>query len=94
MTPRSSRVYDTAHADAPFAPTLRALGFAFVAGARSVDLWALEMPTGSVDACIAATLSRKPRLPRRWRRPLIRLGNRWRRSALESGRCWPRCPTA
>jgi DNA-binding CsgD family transcriptional regulator len=53
MRPHLLRVYDTAYADGPLAPTLRALGFAPVAGGRSSDLWALEMPAGSVDAWIA-----------------------------------------
>ncbi len=54
MRPDLMRVYDTARADGPLAPMVRALGFALVAAERSIDLWALEMPTGSVDAWIAA----------------------------------------
>jgi DNA-binding CsgD family transcriptional regulator len=53
MRPDLLRVYDVAYADGPLASMLRALGFALVAGERAVDLWALEMPTGSVDAWIA-----------------------------------------
>jgi len=53
MRPDLMRVYDAKHADDPLAPMLRALGFALVPGARSSDLWALEMPAGSVDAWIA-----------------------------------------
>ena len=53
MRPDLLRVYDTAYTDGPLAPMVRALGFAPVAGGRSVDLWALEMPVGSVDAWIA-----------------------------------------
>jgi len=53
MRPDLLRVYDTAPVDGPLASMVRALGFALVAGARSADLWALEMPAGSVDAWIA-----------------------------------------
>jgi DNA-binding CsgD family transcriptional regulator len=53
MRPDLLRVYDTAPADGPLAPMLGALGFTLVGNERSVDLWALEMPTGSVDAWIA-----------------------------------------
>jgi DNA-binding CsgD family transcriptional regulator len=56
MRPDLLRVYDTTPADGPLAPMLRALGFALIAGARpgqDVDLWALQMPPGSVDAWIA-----------------------------------------
>jgi DNA-binding CsgD family transcriptional regulator len=53
MRPHLLRVYDAAYAEGPLAPTLRALGFAPVGGGRSADLWALEMPAGSVDAWIA-----------------------------------------
>ena len=35
----------------------RALGFVLLRGGRSVDLWALEMPAGSVDAWIAFSRS-------------------------------------
>ena len=51
MRPHLLRVY--AYAGGPLAPMMRALGFAPVAAGRSVDLWALEMPDGSVDAWIA-----------------------------------------
>ncbi|HEY3671310.1 MAG TPA: LuxR family transcriptional regulator [Acidimicrobiia bacterium] len=53
MRPDLLRVYDTAYADGPLAPMLQALGFALVSRGQSVDLWALDMPTGSVDAWIA-----------------------------------------
>jgi DNA-binding CsgD family transcriptional regulator len=53
MRPDLMRVYDAAHADGPLAPMLRALGFALVSRGHSLHLWALEMPTGSVDAWIA-----------------------------------------
>src|SRR5262249_9186594 len=45
MRPDLLRVYDTASADGPLAPTMSALGFALLVAGRSVDLWALEMPT-------------------------------------------------
>jgi DNA-binding CsgD family transcriptional regulator len=53
MRPDLLRVYDTARADGPLAPTLRALGFGLITTESYMDLWALEMPTGSVDAWIA-----------------------------------------
>jgi DNA-binding CsgD family transcriptional regulator len=53
MRPDLMRVYDASPAAGPLAPTMRALGFTLVAGGGSADLWALEMPTGSVDAWIA-----------------------------------------
>jgi DNA-binding CsgD family transcriptional regulator len=53
MRPDLLRVYDTADAYGPLAPFVRALGFALVARGSDVDLWVLEMPTGSVDAWIA-----------------------------------------
>jgi len=53
MRPDLLRVYDTARTDGPLAPMLRAPGFAPVPGTTSVDLWALELPAGSVDAWIA-----------------------------------------
>jgi len=53
MRPDLLRVYTTADADGPLAAMVRALGFAPVAGAQSLGLWALEMPAGSVDAWIA-----------------------------------------
>jgi DNA-binding CsgD family transcriptional regulator len=53
MRPHLLRVYNADDADGPLAPMLRALGFALVATVPSAGLWALEMPTGSVDAWIA-----------------------------------------
>jgi DNA-binding CsgD family transcriptional regulator len=53
MRPDLLRVYDVVRADGPLAPMVSALGFALVAAGRSLDLWALEMPTGSVDAWLA-----------------------------------------
>jgi DNA-binding CsgD family transcriptional regulator len=53
MRPDLMRVYDTAAAAGPLAPMLRALGFTLVTRGQAVDLWALEMPRGSVDAWIA-----------------------------------------
>lgn len=53
MRPDLMRVYATADGDGQLASTVRALGFAPVAGGQSADLWALEMPAGSVDAWIA-----------------------------------------
>jgi DNA-binding CsgD family transcriptional regulator len=53
MRPDLVRVYDAADAEGPLAPMLHALGFVLVARERPVDLWALDMPTGSVDAWIA-----------------------------------------
>jgi DNA-binding CsgD family transcriptional regulator len=53
MRPDLLRVYETSPAHGPLAPMLRALGFALVADGGPVDLWALEMPAGSVDAWIA-----------------------------------------
>jgi DNA-binding CsgD family transcriptional regulator/ABC-type branched-subunit amino acid transport system ATPase component len=53
MRPDLQRVYDTTDAASPLATMLQALGFTPVDGARSVDLWVLEMPIGSVDAWIA-----------------------------------------
>jgi DNA-binding CsgD family transcriptional regulator len=52
MRPDLLRVY-AAHTHGPLAPMLRALGFAPVDSGGTVDLWALEMPAGSVDAWIA-----------------------------------------
>lgn len=63
MRPDLLRVYDTACADGPLAQMLPALGFAPVAGVRSVDLWALEMPTGSVDAWIAGHIELETSAP-------------------------------
>lgn len=54
MRPDLMRVYATAYADGPIAPMLRALGFALATRGPAVDLWALEMPAGSVDAWIAS----------------------------------------
>jgi DNA-binding CsgD family transcriptional regulator len=54
MRPDLMRVYDTADADGPLAPTLRAVGFAVLRNGQSPHLWALEMPVGSIDAWIAA----------------------------------------
>ena len=53
MRPDLLRVYDAAPTDGPLAPMLGALGFTPVVNGRSIDLWALEMPAGSVDAWIA-----------------------------------------
>jgi DNA-binding CsgD family transcriptional regulator len=53
MRPHLLRVYDKADPDGTLAPMLRGLGFALVAPGPSVDLWALDMPAGSVDAWIA-----------------------------------------
>jgi DNA-binding CsgD family transcriptional regulator len=53
MRPDLLRVYTTAAAEGLLAPTLRALGFALVTRGPSLDLWALDMPAGSVDAWIA-----------------------------------------
>jgi DNA-binding CsgD family transcriptional regulator len=53
MRPDLMRVYDSGHAEGPLAPMMRALGFALVPAAGAVDLWALEMPAGSVDEWIA-----------------------------------------
>jgi DNA-binding CsgD family transcriptional regulator len=53
MRPDLLRVYDTTAAEGPLAPMVRALGFVLVATGPEVDLWALEMPAGSVDAWIA-----------------------------------------
>jgi DNA-binding CsgD family transcriptional regulator len=53
MRPGLMRVYDCAPADGAPAAMLRALGFALVANGTPADLWALEMPIGSVDAWIA-----------------------------------------
>jgi hypothetical protein len=53
MCPDLLRVYDCGSADGPLGPMLRALGFALVTGGPPIDLWALEMPAGSVDAWIA-----------------------------------------
>jgi DNA-binding CsgD family transcriptional regulator len=53
MRPDLLRVYDAAPTDGPLAPMLGALGFTPVVNGRSIDLWALEMPSGSVDAWIA-----------------------------------------
>jgi DNA-binding CsgD family transcriptional regulator len=63
MRPDLLRVYDTANADGPLVPTVRALGFALVTGGRSFDLWALEMPTGSVDAWIAGHIELETSAP-------------------------------
>jgi DNA-binding CsgD family transcriptional regulator len=52
MRPDLMRVYNTASADGPLVPMVRALGFTPVAR-QSADVWALEMPAGSVDAWIA-----------------------------------------
>lgn len=46
-------VDDAASTDGPLAPMERSLGFALVARGVSVDLWALALPIGSVDAWIA-----------------------------------------
>jgi DNA-binding CsgD family transcriptional regulator len=63
MRPDLMRVYDTAAADGPLARMVRALGFAPVSGGPAVDLWALEMPTGSVDAWIAAHIELESSAP-------------------------------
>jgi DNA-binding CsgD family transcriptional regulator len=63
MRPDLLRVYDTADADGPLAPMVRALGFALVAGGRPVDLWALKMPSGSVDAWIAGHIELETSAP-------------------------------
>jgi DNA-binding CsgD family transcriptional regulator len=53
MRPDLMRVYTAEQADGPLAPMLRALGFTLVSEGQSLDLWALDMPAGSVDAWIA-----------------------------------------
>jgi DNA-binding CsgD family transcriptional regulator len=63
MRPHLRRVYDTAFEDSPLAPMLRALGFVPVASARSGELWALEMPAGSVDAWIAGHIELETSAP-------------------------------
>jgi DNA-binding CsgD family transcriptional regulator len=63
MRPDLLRVYDTADADGPLAPMVRALGFVLVTGGRSPGLWALEMPTGSVDAWIAGHIELETSAP-------------------------------
>ena len=57
LRPDLLRVYAVCRADGPLAPTMVALGFGPV-GRRSVgsclfEIWALEMPPGSVDAWLA-----------------------------------------
>jgi DNA-binding CsgD family transcriptional regulator len=63
MRPDLLRVYDATAADGPLAPMVRALGFAPVATAPTVDLWALEMPAGSVDAWIAGHIELETSAP-------------------------------
>src|SRR5262245_2383579 len=53
MRPDLLRVYDLAGTDGPLAPMVRALGFSLVASTQTLDLWALDMPAGSVDEWIA-----------------------------------------
>jgi DNA-binding CsgD family transcriptional regulator len=62
MRPDLLRVYDSASIDGPLAPMMRALGFAPVP-AGSVDLSALEMPVGSVDAWIAGHIELETSAP-------------------------------
>jgi DNA-binding CsgD family transcriptional regulator len=63
MRPDLLRVYDTASSSGPLASTMSALGFALVAAGRSVDLWSLEMPVGSVDAWIAGHIELETSAP-------------------------------
>lgn len=53
MRPDLLRVYSGTDADAQLAAPMRALGFALVSNVPSPDLWAMDMPAGSVDAWIA-----------------------------------------
>jgi DNA-binding CsgD family transcriptional regulator len=62
MRPDLLRVYDVTDRDGPIDPMLRALGFAPVEDA-AVDLWALEMPAGSVDAWIARHIEVETSVP-------------------------------
>jgi DNA-binding CsgD family transcriptional regulator len=63
MRPDLLRVYTTADAQGPLARMLAALGFGVVTGVGRVDLWALEMPAGSVDAWIAGHIELETSAP-------------------------------
>jgi DNA-binding CsgD family transcriptional regulator len=87
MRPDLQRVYDTTDAESPLAPMLQALGFTAVDGARSVDLWVLEMPIGSVDAWIARHIELETAAPDAARPPVAALSAREREvlAALADG---------
>jgi DNA-binding CsgD family transcriptional regulator len=69
MRPDLMRVYDTAPVGGHLEPMLRALGFTLLTSRRPVDLWALEMPTGSVDAWIAGHIELETSPERTWPTP-------------------------
>jgi DNA-binding CsgD family transcriptional regulator len=53
MRPELLRVYTVAEPGSAMAAMIQSLGFVPVAGGKATQLWALEMPEGSVDAWIA-----------------------------------------